>query len=467
MIRSTQRFPTTQTDPSRAAEDDNGFQPHLFIVWQGGRPCGTRHSLREVGRVEFGRDTERSMSRSNSGASQRLRLGFNDRWMSNAHADLTRQGLHWVFADRGCKNGIFVDGNRVHKTALRDGNILQLGATLLIFRERVMVSPENCEDLDESGLSPHSGLRTLLPPLRREFDQLERVCKTKTPVLVLGPTGSGKELLAQAIHQRSGRHGKFIPVNCGALAPSLVESELFGHRKGAFSGAHQEHPGLVLASAGGTLFLDEVGDLSPPAQAALLRVLQEHEVRAVGAVHPTRLDLRILAATHRNLEQLVARGSFREDLYARLSGYVTELPALSKRTEDLGIIASAVLSPATPLPSFRPKAVHALLKYPWPRNGRELHNVLTRATILAGDAAIDIQHLRLASHGPTPAGPVGVLSSSDLDRRAELVARLEQHGGNISAVARDMGKVRSQVQRWIQRYQLKPEAFRSSRMPTL
>src|SRR5207302_1217977 len=189
-----------------------------------------------------------------------------------------------------------------------------------------------------------------------------------------GETGTGKEVIARAIHAASRRPGAFVAVNCGALAPNLVESELFGHKKGAFSGATEDHNGLVRAADKGTLLLDEIGDLPVPTQAALLRVLQQREVLPLGTTKPMPVDLRVVAASHRDLEAEVGAGRFREDLWSRLAGYTAQLPALRDRREDLGLLVAALLArlvQTRPI-RFTSEAGLALVQYDWPRNVREL-----------------------------------------------------------------------------------------------
>jgi DNA-binding NtrC family response regulator len=273
-------------------------------------------------------------------------------------------------------------------------------------------------------------------------------------VLLGGATGTGKERVARAVHDLSGRSGAFIAVNCGALPATLVESELFGHKKGAFSGAVSDSPGLVVASSGGTLFLDEIGDLPPPAQAALLRVLEEHEVRPVGATTVTQVDLRVVAASHRDLDAMSDDDAFREDLLARLAGFQLELPALADRRVDLG----TMLAEIAPDAKFAAAAVRALFAYGWPRNVRELVRALERAAALAGASEITLAHLpeeiATAKFTAEPVAPPDA-------RRDELVALLEKHKGNVTKIAGELGRVRQQVQRWLKRYGLDPELYRS------
>ncbi|WP_159396567.1 sigma 54-interacting transcriptional regulator [Sorangium cellulosum] len=301
------------------------------------------------------------------------------------------------------------------------------------------------------------------------------VARSAIPVLLQGETGTGKEVMARAIHALSGRAGELVAVNCGALPRELVEGELFGYRKGAFSGATEDRPGLVRSADRGTLFLDEIGDLPAPAQAALLRVLQEQEVRPVGATRPVHVDLRVIAATHRPLQRLAAAGEFRADLLARLSGYTIALPPLRDRREDLGLLLGALLERAAPERAAHLQidagAARAMLRYRWPANVRELAQCATTAVVLAQRGTIEPGHLpeavARAAEGEGEGGgdqeegaAEGDLRPEDGARRQELVALLGQHRGNITAVARAMGKARMQIQRWLKRYRIDPEQFR-------
>src|SRR5262249_17642380 len=224
-----------------------------------------------------------------------------------------------------------------------NGDLLQLGHTFFRFREDLPVTGAailDARDLPDSG--------SLSPAFALVVERAAAVAPTRVPVLLRGETGTGKEVLAQLIHGLSGRAGPFVAVNSGAIPAELVESELFGHRKGAFSGALADHLGLVRTSDAGTLFLDEIGDLPLEAQPALLRVIQEREVTPVGAARPTAVDLRVIAATHRDLETLVAEGRFRQDLLARLDGVALDLPALRDRREDVPLLVARLLAKLAP-----------------------------------------------------------------------------------------------------------------------
>ncbi|HVK76494.1 MAG TPA: sigma 54-interacting transcriptional regulator, partial [Kofleriaceae bacterium] len=309
---------------------------------------------------------------------------------------------------------------------------------------------------------------------QRDLDRLAQLATSRVTVLILGETGTGKELVARALHELSDRAGQFTAINCGALPTHLVAAELFGYRKGAFSGAQEDRPGLVRAADGGTLFLDEVGELPPEAQTALLRVLQEQEVLAIGGTRPVRVDLRVAAATHRNLEELVGRGELREDLLARLSGFTMRLPPLRDRREDLSLLIPALLQRVAPAPArvrFSRVAALALLSHGWPQNVRELERCLAAATALAVDRPIEVDDLSEAVRSaaraePAPAAtPAPPLDDEARAQRDELVRLLAQERGNVTAVARALTKDPKQIRRWLERYAINPTRFRAARGP--
>ncbi len=253
---------------------------------------------------------------------------------------------------------------------------------------------------------PVEGMIGSSPPMLEVFERIQRVAPTDTTVIVLGESGTGKELVARALHEKSLRKdGPLITVNCAAIAESLIESELFGHEKGAFPGAHEAHSGLVEAAHGGTLFLDEVSELPAEAQARLLRVLQEGEIRRVGASQSRRINLRLITATHRDLQQLVHDGRFREDLYFRLQVMEIQLPPLRERGDDINELATQLLARSCqklnrPPLSLSRAAKEAMQNHPWPGNVRELENSIERAVILADGPEIDAPQLGLTLHTP-------------------------------------------------------------------
>jgi two-component system response regulator PilR (NtrC family) len=287
------------------------------------------------------------------------------------------------------------------------------------------------------------------------LELVDRIAATKTTVLITGESGTGKERIARAIHQRSDRaEGPFLVVNCGALPEALMESELFGHEKGAFTGASARHLGLFREAHGGTLLLDEVGELPAPLQVKLLRVLQEKTVRAVGSAQETSVDVRVLAATNRDIEADVAAGEFRQDLYYRLNVIRLGLPPLRERREDVPLMAERFLrrfasEMGKDVAGFTPDALRAIERYAFPGNVRELENVVERAVALAASRAIGLGDLPPevggAASSPTSElltlPPEGVNLDellSEAERRL-LLAALERTGGNRTAAAKLLG----------------------------
>lgn len=251
---------------------------------------------------------------------------------------------------------------------------------------------------------PEAGLQGMLgesQPMQNVFQQIKKIAPFNTRVLILGESGTGKELVARALHNLSPRHNApIISVNCAAIPETLIESELFGHEKGAFTGANTSRNGLVEAANGGSLFLDEIGELPLEAQARLLRVLQEGEIRRLGSVESRKVDVRLIAATHRNIKTLVDQGKFRLDLYYRLNVIELELPCLAEREEDILLIAESLLKATCerlgkPVARFSKSARDALLAYAWPGNVRELENRVERAVILAEETLLHAEDLEL------------------------------------------------------------------------
>jgi len=462
---------STQEDITRERRVAVPVRSYLFVVLHCDRPLAgsSRHDLSELDAVFVGRGVERTAERRPDGDHRRLDLRFPGSTMSTAHARLERSEAGWTVADEGSKNGSFVNGERVARAALRDGDLLEIGPTLLVYRAALPPPPDESlaggPDLDSAALAELTpGLATLHPRLSEQLAALERIARLPIPVLLLGESGTGKEVLARAVHTLSGRPGTFVGVNCGGIAATLLESQLFGHVKGSFTGAARDEPGLIRAADRGTLFLDEIGDLPLTAQAALLRVLQEREVVPVGGSRPVKVDLRVVAATHRPLDKMSAEGAFRADLLARLAGYRHVLAPLRARREDLGLIIGDLLR-RTEIPGaaklrLETAAGRRIFAYDWPLNIRELQQCLSVAAALSPRGVIEAEHLPMASGtAPRPAVVEQDLDDPDTLRRT-LVALLEQHRGNISYVARDLGKARMQIHRWMQRFDLDPAAFR-------
>jgi Nif-specific regulatory protein len=294
------------------------------------------------------------------------------------------------------------------------------------------------------------------PAMEALFETMQRVLDTDATVLIEGETGTGKELVARALHYEGPRaDGPFVALFCGSLPDELLESELFGHRKGAFTGAVADKRGLFEAADGGTVFLDEVGDLSPKLQTALLRVLQTGEVRRVGDTSGRRVDVRVVSATNRPLSDLVEDGTFREDLLYRLNTIQVELPPLRQRGDDIVLLATHFLDrfatgPRAHVNTFTPEALSALRRHRWPGNVRELEGAIERAVVLARGARVEAADLRL----PEPAADDALqiapgMTMKEVERLA-VEQTLEACEGNVSATARTLGVSR----RWVQ-YRLK------------
>jgi two-component system, NtrC family, response regulator HydG len=284
--------------------------------------------------------------------------------------------------------------------------------------------------------------------MRRVLELAERAAATDSTVLITGESGTGKERIAQLLHAHSRRTKRaFVGVNCAALPETLLESELFGHKKGAFTGANADRPGLFEAAAGGTLFLDEIGEMPLSMQGRLLRALQEHSVRPLGSTREVPVDVRVLAATNRELEALVEAGGFRKDLYYRLRVIPLELPPLRERRDDILPLARLFIARTCQQNSCGPCALSsdvldALHAYAWPGNVRELENAIERAVVLAeGQPRIEVGDLppdvRAPRHASTPAR-LNPLTLAEVERR-HVLATLEQFEGNRAATARALG----------------------------
>jgi DNA-binding NtrC family response regulator len=502
-VEDTPTFSTLSGDDDRRL---GGVKPRaqLYIVLDCDRPCAapSRHTLEEIDEVQIGRGSERHAIRLRDEGKKLLKITIPDRRTSREHARITRTGAGWMLEDLESKNGSVLNGQRVSgQRRLAHGDLIELGHTFLLFHDNVPTATHDAPDevAVPAGSTGDDGLATLNPPLGFQLMELRRLAQVDTTVAVLGETGTGKELIARAIHTLSRRPGAFVAVNCGAIPESLLESELFGYKKGAFSGALADQVGLVQASNAGTLFLDEVGDLPAPSQAALLRVIQEKEVRPLGGRQPERVDLRVVCATHRDLPGMVARGQFRADLWARLSGVVVRLPPLRARREDFGLLFSALLRKLAPERvsdlSLTRDSARAMLSYNWPLNVRELENLLRSGLGLMVGNVLDIRPVETVSVPPderlgAPAAPAAPAAAGedepddddddegetpgdlpaglvpevegDLDtrRQTQIIALLKQFDGNVIAVAKAMRRSRGAIHRWIKKYGIDADRYR-------
>jgi two-component system NtrC family response regulator len=298
---------------------------------------------------------------------------------------------------------------------------------------QLSVQPQTFEDI--LGASPQ--MQTL-------FEFIRKVAPTSAPVLILGPSGTGKEMVAQALHRRSQQaSGPFVAINCNSIPENLLESELFGHEKGAFTDAHTQRKGHIETAAGGTLFLDEIGELPAPVQVKLLRFLQEKRFQRVGGRDEILSDARVLAATNRNLQESIASGKFREDLYFRLAVVVVKVPPLRERGDDIVMIAKAFLRSygiehAKPGLTFAPDALRALSLHPWPGNVRELQNRVRRAVIMADGKRVNARDLELTD--TLSALPPQTLKEARETVEREMVKEaLRRHMGKVTAAALELG----------------------------
>ncbi len=383
-------------------------------------------------------------------------LVLTDATVSRKHAAVEETAKGYVLRDLGSTNGTFLDGVRVREGYLSSGSVIRLGQTELAF------SPleERIESLRSA--SDHFGeLIGASAPMREVFGILERVAPTDISVLLQGETGTGKDLAARAVHSHSRRaSGPFVVFDCGAVAPNLIESELFGHEKGAFTDAVKARQGAFELADSGTLFLDEIGELAAPLQPKLLRALDQREVKRVGAEQPVKVDVRVIAATNRDLEKEVQAGRFREDLFYRLSAVSIQIPPLRKRREDIEVIAGHLLTAISSeagkkITGLAPEAASALAAYPWPGNVRELRNVLGRAAALCDGDRIEVKDLFLSQGKKSDT--VEGLGGKTLEEieKAAIHATLKSTDGNKTEAAKLLGIAYSTLYEKMKKYGIK------------
>jgi transcriptional regulator with AAA-type ATPase domain len=381
---------------------------------------------------------------------------------SRHHAEIRRDGPVYILRDLGSRNGAFVNGGQIKEAPISSGQVLRLG-------EWIGVTIDLAEDAGEEPvfdlLAPDLAGGPVLRPI---LEEARRAASSTLPTVILGETGTGKEGLAHAMHEWSGRRGPFIAVNCAALMPTLAESELFGYRKGAFTGADRPSPGFFRAAEGGTLLLDEVADLPESVQAKLLRALEQREISPLGESTPVHVDVRILAATQIPLAKMVEERRFRGDLCARLDGLTIRLPPLRERKQEIAYLFAHFLnlhSGGRP-PDVEPRLVEQLCLYDWPFNVRELDLLTRRLLVLHGhEPLLRRSHLpeqilnraltgeeAPAAGGPEAAPPIrGNTPEAHRARRERELALLTQalraHNGSVARAAAAIGISRQRAYR--------------------
>jgi transcriptional regulator with PAS, ATPase and Fis domain len=412
----------------------------LVVVWG---DATLSHDLPDSGTWVVGRGDEAT-------------LRVNHHSVSRLHARLVANGGRLTIEDLGSSNGTFVAGRRVDKGVATDvpaGALVEIGSALLL------VQGPSLAAAPAPAAAPSRD-----PVMAQVYDVLDVAAASKLSVLLLGETGVGKEVLAAHVHARSARAaGPFVKVNAAALAESLLEAELFGYERGAFTGATQSKAGLLESAHGGTLFLDELGEMPLATQAKLLRVLESGEVVRVGSTKPVRIEVRFVAATNRDLHADISAGRFRADLYFRLEGVTVRVPPLRDRPKDIvhlahALSAAAALEQGKATPRLTDAAVAALIRHSWPGNVRELKNLVARAVLFSRSEIIDAADLRFepvvtlpppsapARPSETPAAPTWPPPAKGMsEEHARVLEALEKCAGNQTRAAKMLGLSRAQL----------------------
>lgn len=443
--------------------------------------------LPDAAQVFIGRAPDAPAPRSSARDPASLELA--DRWASGRHAAIQRTGDDRagpadLIQDEGSRNGTYVNGERLRgRQRLISGDLIEVGHTLLCYRT---MDDAIAKVLSDSGPIQLGPTRTRSPEVATLVQDIERIAPSREPILVLGETGVGKEVVARMVHDKSGRRGPLVTLDCGAIPESLFEATLFGHRRGAFTGAGEARVGEIVRGSGGTVFLDEAANMSMASQAKLLRVIEEGSVLSLGGVEPERVDVRWIAAT--NSRGITNDGEFRADLLRRLAGFVARVPPLRKRREDLGTLAAHVLREAgISRASITAPAGRRLFCDSFAGNVRQLRSTLRAAALLVGGGPIDIAQLdALAVDGaddddprraePGAAGPAsegggrrGLSSAAPEPRRGEraidrkvIEDLLDTTGGNVVRAAEQLGVHPRQLYRYIKRFEVPLDRFRGT-----
>lgn len=378
-------------------------------------------------------------------------LQIHGETIADRHCRLERKDTTYIIRDLRSPLGTFVNDARVVEALLQEGDIIRIGEVELLF---------TFEKEQPIATFP---MKSRNEVWNQELQVLGNVAVTDFPVLILGPSGTGKDVIAQNLHE-SGlrRNGPFLSVNCSALSETLIESELFGHIKGSFTGAINDRKGAFEAARGGTLFLDEIGDLSYSLQAKLLRALENNEIRPVGADRNVKTDVRIIAATHQNLSEKIREGAFRSDLYFRLNVVTVSPPALTLRLEDFDELLYTFAKKMKVRFSFN--AIARLKKHPWPGNIRELKNLVTRASALYPRVQIEEMHIEklldktlITTQEATPVNDIPVIKEIE---KQMILKRLAANKGNQRRTAQDLGMPKSTLHDRLKYYDIDVESFK-------
>ena len=398
-------------------------------------------------------------------------LALDDKKVSRHHAEILLTEKGWLLTDLESTNGTWLDGKRIERAYISPGSKLVVGDSSILFApidEQIDVEP------DQDGRFGEMVGRSL--KMRQIFGLLKKIAPMDVGVLISGETGTGKELVARGLHAYSGRmKGPFVVLDCGSIPENLIESELFGHEKGSFTGATVAREGAFERANGGTIFLDEIGELRLDMQPRLLRVLENREVRRVGGANVIDVDVRVVAASNRDLAKEVQEGNFREDLFFRLNIINVQLPPLRARRDDIPYLVESALADPELVERHgqkrvSPAAMSALQSYSWPGNVRELMNVISHLLTFSEGPDVDVQHLppRLTQQGVKQPLPFNehlgfheakeqLLESFE---REYLTALLKRCEGNISRAARESGLHRKSIERLVKKYDLDARAHR-------
>lgn len=427
-------MPAVDTSGISSTDDRMRFLHWLFPDWN------AASVEMEAPLTTFGRDVE--------GPGR-----VHDSEASRFHAEIRRDGPLFVLRDLGSTNGTFVNGKRVVEAVLSAGDVVRIGESLAIFaREKPDVENSSFDTL-APGLFAGPILHAALESVRRA------AAVGDLPIILQGETGTGKERVARAIHGWSGRSGQFVAVNCAAMPEAMAEGELFGYRRGAFTGAERSHVGLFRAADRGTLLLDEILDLSPSLQAKILRVLEEREVTPLGESRPVRIDIRLVAAAQGSVEQAVEEKRFRPDLYARLDGVTVRLPPLRERVREVPFLFMRMLDKYAPdrCPAVAARLIEDLCLYDWPFNVREMDLLVRRLITLHGSEPVlkrsylpDRMLGRTSSPGDEKIEPaVRLMPAPEIadDTMESLISSLRRSGGNVARAASVLGISRQRAYR--------------------